>query len=173
MKKFGIGLLVTGALVALGFHYWELRWKIQVANFRNEIYESEHRILRDEIDELARRRTYEQGCMDTMIKAELSSGFSDGLKHALAAIPKEGYIDGYHSATSDGWAGAYYQQLTSKKAIEDAKKSAFISGRQSGYEDATKDAADMKSHDDFSPRQRLQRELETKSPFKTVENNDE
>lgn len=174
MKKFGIGILISGVLVGLGFHYWELRWQLQTSQFRNDIWNSENRIMRDEINSLGRRRTYEQGVLDTIIRQKLDSGFEDGLLHAYSAMPKEAddVIDAYHRATEHHWAGMYYQTKILEKKMEDAKKLSYSEGRKNGYDTAKEESLAEQSHPDYNPRQKLQKELDSKSPFKTVDNED-
>jgi len=163
MKKFGIGLLVSGVLASFGFHYWQIRWELQTSNFKNDIFESEHRILRDEINELQTKPTYSQGCLDTVIRMKLDSGFEDGLLHAFNMVKHDsGDIAGYHRATEHHWAGVHYQQQQLKQKERDAKKEGYIMGRKDGYDEASKDLAVTESHPDFSPRG-VQKELEPKS----------
>lgn len=173
MKKFGIGILISGVLVGLGFHYWELRWQLQTANFRNEIYVSEARILRDEMNELRSKKSYEQGCLDTALRSGMDSGFNDGLHHAMTAMKENDYVKGFHSATENHWAMVYYQTKALEKKMEEAKKLSYSEGRKDGYDTAKEESVAEQSHPDFSPRQKLQKELDSKSPFKTVESKDE
>lgn len=173
MRKFGIGILISGVLAGLGFHYWEIRWQLQVANFRNEIWISENRIMRDEMNELRSKKTYQEGCIDTALRMKIDNGFYDGVSHVLSVLPENDYIKGYHSCSQDGWSMVYFQNLVAEKKLERAKEEAFSQGRKDGYESAIADTKQQESHPDFSnPRDRLKKELQTKSPFKTVDNED-
>lgn len=167
MKKFGMCVCVTVVLAAFGFHYWQLRWELQTSNFKNDLFESEHRILRDEINELSRRPTYKEGVSDTVIRMNMDSSFQDGLRHAyenLPADPQE-VVESYHRATSHGWANVYYQQQLAEKKLKEETAKAFTAGRKDGYEAAASDAKFAASHPDFTVREQLKKELEVKSPF--------
>jgi|APGre2960657404_1045060.scaffolds.fasta_scaffold32638_2 hypothetical protein len=77
--------------------------------------ESEHRILQeslmiergrsallqDEIGELSRRPTYEQGYRDAIIRAgtpEAPGNYKDGYYAGFLSVADAGYADGYHAA---------------------------------------------------------------------------
>ena len=153
MKKFGIGLLISGVLTGLGFHYWELRWQLQTSNFKNDLYESEHRILRDEINELRAKKTYEHGCLDTVIRMKLDNGFEDGLLRAFTLIETENSdVASYHRATEHHWAMVYYQQKIAEQKLKEEKEKSYTLGRQDGYETAISDVKKQDSHPDYTPR---------------------
>lgn len=172
MRKLGIGLLISVVLAGMGFHYWELRWQLQVANFRNDLWGSENRIMRDEMNELRSKKSYEQGCLDTALRSGMDSGFNDGLHHALSTMKENDYVKGFHSATENHWAMNYFQSKIAEKKLQEEKEKSFSEGRKDGYESAIADTKAQESHDDFTPRQKLQKELDSKSPFKTVETNE-
>lgn len=163
-------------LSACGFHYWELRWQLQTANFRNDLFTSETRILRDEMNELRSRPTYKDGVFDTIIRTKMEAGFDDGLRHAYENLPVEAAdnVSTYHRAISHSWGSVYYQQQLAEKKLKEEKEKAFSAGRKDGYDSAVADIKQGESHPDFEvPRNLLKKELEAVSPFKTVENKDE
>lgn len=167
MKKFGMFACLTVVLAAFGFHYYQLRWELQTSQFKNDLFESEHRILRDEINELARRPTYSQGVQDTIIRTTMDSSFQDGLRHAYENLPADAteVVESYHRATSHGWANVYYQQQLAEKKLKEETAKAFTAGRKDGYDAATADSKFAASHPDYFPREQLKKELEVKSPF--------
>lgn len=171
MKKFFIGLVTAGVFSALGFHYWALRWNLQTTQFKVDLFEAEHRILRDELAELRGKKTYEQGVFDTIIRSKLDTSFQDGLFTAFSVLPKENQdvVSAYHRAIEHTWANVYYNEQMNKKKLETEKENSYISGRKDGYDDAVSDIATMKSHDDFDYKVFIKKEL---SPFKVVEETD-
>lgn len=159
MRKLGIGLLVSVVLAGCGFHYWELRWQLQVANFRNELWVSENRIMRDEMNELRSKPSYKQGVMDTVIRTKLDASFDDGLRHAYEALPSEANdtVEAYHRAISDTWCSVYYQQQLAEQKIKAEKAKSFSEGRKDGYESALADRKEESSHPDYSVPKKIQK----------------
>lgn len=145
--KFAVLALIS---CAIGFHYWELRRDLFISKFKNEIHESEHRILRDELNELRSKKTYEQGVLDTAISMNTSGGFADGVHHVLGAFKDNSYIVGYHSATENHSSMTSLMLQQKKKEIELARQLGYEDGREDGYHQGIKDVETANSHPDYT-----------------------
>lgn len=121
MRKFFIGLAISVIVTASGFHYWQLRWELQTAKFRNDIYESEHRILRDEIAELRAKPGYKNGVIDTLISQNFKLGFNDGMMFALQnSDPSIDYVSIYHKVMESISTNLAVQEKMNKEKLIEA-----------------------------------------------------
>lgn len=92
--KYALVALIT---CAAGFHYWELRQNLFVANWKNSIHESEHRILRDELSEVRAKPTFEMGIVYSTLRSQADAGFQDGMVTAFKSMdPQFDYVRLYH-----------------------------------------------------------------------------
>lgn len=67
----------------------------------SELYRAESRILRDELNEIKYKPTYENGYSDAIIKMGVPtnpSAYTDGFMAAAKIYQNANYADGYHNA---------------------------------------------------------------------------
>ena len=95
----GISALCIGAMT---WHTWNIQKESQRLSLVNSIYDAEHRILKDEISELAGKPTYDQGYKAALIRIggpQIPGAYQDGWDDALKLCGAENnYADGYHAA---------------------------------------------------------------------------
>lgn len=113
MRKFWFA--VSGCCVLLTMNLYQANI-IQRLTLVNDIYQAEHRILKDEIYELSQKPTYEQGCRDTLIKMgspNQPGAYKDGYDAATSLFANESYTTGYHNAIQQFG----YQQVDSSRFL--------------------------------------------------------
>jgi len=95
----GISALCVGSMT---WHAWSVQKENQRLSLVNYIYVAEHRILKDEISELASKPTYDQGYKDALIRIggpQVPGAYQDGWDDAQKLCGAENnYADGYHAA---------------------------------------------------------------------------
>lgn len=146
--KFAVLALIS---CAIGFHYWELRRDLFISRFKNEIHESEHRILRDELNEIRSKKTYEQGVLDTAIRLNLNSEFADGVFQTVSAFKENNYITAYHNAVEHTSAMTVFQNEQKRKDMILSRKMGYEDGFKDGYHKSLADINQPESHPDYTP----------------------
>lgn len=96
------------AAICLGFlstifayKIWDLKQENHRINILNSIYNAERRILKDDISELEKKPTYDQGFKDALIRVggPQSDGlYRDGWEDAAKLFCDASYTEGYHNA---------------------------------------------------------------------------
>lgn len=159
--KFG---LIAAITCAIGYHYYELKQELFVSKWKNEIHQAEHRILRDELDELRSKKTYEQGVLDTAIRLNLNTEFADGVFQTVSAFKEQSYITGYHNAVEHTSAMSSFQHEQKKKELQLTRQlgyeDGFKDGRVDGYHQGAKDIATGTSHPDYTPSKNVNQKSE-------------
>jgi len=67
----------------------------------NIIYVAENRLLKEEVNTLERKPSYEEGCRDTILKMggpQTPGAYMDGWNAAILTLDTRNYADGYHAA---------------------------------------------------------------------------
>lgn len=101
MKTAWIATGVCGiALVFSGYQTIKVGQENQRLQFNNSIYQAEVRILNEEVAELDRKPTYDQGYRDAIIKMggpQNPGAYQDGFDAAMKVVDNGGYQNGYHA----------------------------------------------------------------------------
>ena len=110
-------------LLTATYKIYDLSKLNQVLALDNVITKAENRILKDEVTELDRRPTYENGYKDALIrkggpndKGDYQNGWEDAMK---LATKDSTYADGYHQAIQQ-----YGYQKTSEYLVSEPMQSA-------------------------------------------------
>ncbi len=103
MKKMPwiVSVVCIALTCAASYGYYIKNQQNQKLSLMNLIYEAENRILKEEIAELEKRPTYEQGCKDAIIKMggpQYPGSYKDGWDAAVLTFDTKSYSDGYHTA---------------------------------------------------------------------------
>jgi len=101
-----IGWIIAGisalCVVAMAWHTWNIQKENQRLSLMNSIYGVEHRILKDQIFELADKPTYDQGYKAALVRVggpQTPGAYQDGWDDAMKICGAENnYADGYHAA---------------------------------------------------------------------------
>jgi flagellar biosynthesis/type III secretory pathway protein FliH len=96
MKRFALPVIGLALCVFAGAVYHRVQGENNALKLENVLYQSENRLLKDELSEKKSARTYEEGLTDGLMRAN-----------------NRGYTDGYHAAMS--------QVSEEKQAAEDKK----------------------------------------------------
>jgi hypothetical protein len=97
---YSLAICCTAFLVS-GYQLYKYSSENQQLILSNVIYRAEHRLLKDEISELERKPTYEQGYKDALIRSggpQNSGNYQDGWDDAMKVAGEGHYSDGYHAA---------------------------------------------------------------------------
>lgn len=97
-RYFFVGCLAL--VVGLGLYVHRLQGENYKLSVSNTLFESENRLLKDQLREFEHRPTYDEG-----------------LNHGLVRSSGAGYVDGYHAAIA---------QMNETKAITQAEKPTVI-----------------------------------------------
>lgn len=170
MKKWTIGF---GLIAAIGFGFaFKYKSQNEVLSWKLEIFESEHRILRDELASLRSKPSYNDGVFHTIIRMKLDKEFESGMLTAFNSVPREqnDYVSGYHQSCEDNTSMSIYSHNMMKHALDDARKAAYIEGHKDAYHEISETVIGGQEHPDYTERVLLKDTLETVSPFTPVEN---
>ncbi|MEI8270803.1 MAG: hypothetical protein WCG45_05565 [bacterium] len=120
---FFLVLPLLGLVFLLTYETYRVSRLNQVLSLDNVITKAENRILKDEVTELDRRPTYENGYKDALIrkggpndKGDYQNGWEDAMK---LATKDSSYADGYHQAIQQ-----YGYQKTSEYLVSEPMQSA-------------------------------------------------
>lgn len=105
MKTIFPWFVTVGSLVLsmfMGYQTWSTQQENYRLQFLTDVSVAEHRILKDEIQELSYRPTYEQGYKDAIVRLggpQNSGAYQDGWDDAFKIFgDQSGYAEGYHTA---------------------------------------------------------------------------
>lgn len=98
--KTAFGFTLVGSII-LAYNNWNLQTENHRLSLVNSIYNAEHRILKEDISDLEKKPTYDQGFKDALIRVggPQSDGlYRDGWDDASKFFCDASYSEGYHNA---------------------------------------------------------------------------
>lgn len=114
---------LLGLVFILSYEMYRISILNQVLSLDNVITKAENRILKDEVTELDRRPTYENGYKDALIRKggpNDKGDYQNGWEDAMKLVTKDStYADGYHQAIQQ-----YGYQKTSEYLVSEPMQSA-------------------------------------------------
>lgn len=116
-------VLSIGAIICVGaagsYSLYKQTVETNRIAFSNTLYESENRLLKDQLKELEyrlseniSRPSYEEGYRDAILRMgspQQPGAYRDGYEAAIKALGSNNYAEGYHTAIKQfGYSGATY-----------------------------------------------------------------
>jgi CDGSH-type Zn-finger protein len=93
VNRLFIQVVLGGLILALiGFSFWQGENEKQVLKLSNTLYQSENRLLKDQLTEVEnksrRERTYEEGLTEGLVRSN-NRGYTDGYHAAMNQVSEE------------------------------------------------------------------------------------